>query len=96
MSRIIATLLIPQPGRASTDYGKLHASLALYLLGWGQCSELGSPWLLTLIMRIIVMAYDWSGVQTRRNRRLRLALLTLVAVVVFTAPIVATELIKIF
>jgi hypothetical protein len=47
-------------------------------------------------MRIIVMAYDWSGVQTRRNRRLRLALLTLVAVVVFTAPIVATELIKIF
>lgn len=42
------------------------------------------------------MAYDWSGVQTRRNRRLRLALLTLVAVVVFTAPIIATELIKIF
>lgn len=42
------------------------------------------------------MAYDWSGVQTRRNRRLRFALLSLLALAVLTAPIVATELIQRF
>jgi hypothetical protein len=47
-------------------------------------------------MRIIVMAYDWSGVQTRRNRRLRFVLLSLLALAVFTAPIVATEFAKHF
>ncbi len=42
------------------------------------------------------MAYDWSGVQTRRNRRLRFVFLSFLALAVFAAPIVATELVKHF
>jgi hypothetical protein len=42
------------------------------------------------------MAYDWSGVQTRRNRRLRFVLLSLLALTMLTVPIVAGALIRHF
>jgi hypothetical protein len=40
------------------------------------------------------MAYDWTGVQTRRSRRLRIALLTLVSLAVLAAPVLGLDLIS--
>ncbi len=39
------------------------------------------------------MAYDWTGVQTRRTRRLRIALLSFLALVALSAPVVGLDLI---
>ena len=33
------------------------------------------------------MAYDWTGVQTRKTRRLKIALLSLVTLVALSAPV---------
>ncbi len=35
------------------------------------------------------MAYDWIGVRTRRTRRIKLALASMIALAVITAPVLA-------
>ncbi len=37
------------------------------------------------------MAYDWTGVQTRRTRRLRLALLSVIALAALSAPVLGLD-----
>lgn len=41
------------------------------------------------------MAYDWTGVQTRKNRRLRIALLSLLTLAALSAPVLGLDLISI-
>ncbi len=38
------------------------------------------------------MAYDWTGVQTRKTRRLRIFLLSLLSLVVLSAPVLGLDL----
>jgi hypothetical protein len=35
------------------------------------------------------MAYDWTGVRTRRTRRIKFALASMIALAVITAPVLA-------
>jgi hypothetical protein len=35
------------------------------------------------------MAYDWTGVRTRRTRRIKLALASMIVLAVVTAPVLA-------
>lgn len=42
------------------------------------------------------MAYDWTGVQTRKNRRLRIALLSLLTLILLSAPVLGLDLISKF
>lgn len=35
------------------------------------------------------MAYDWTGARTRRNRRIKLAITSIIALAVVTAPVLA-------
>lgn len=39
------------------------------------------------IMRIFGMVYDWTGVRTRRSRRIKLALTSAIAVAVLALPV---------
>jgi hypothetical protein len=38
-------------------------------------------------MRIFGMVYDWTGVRTRRSRRIKLALTSAIAVAVLALPV---------
>ncbi|MBB5277006.1 hypothetical protein J2X08_003959 [Rhizobium rosettiformans] len=42
------------------------------------------------------MAYDWTGVQTRRSRRLRIALLSLLSLAALSAPVLGLDLLSKF
>lgn len=42
-----------------------------------------------MIMRIFDMVYDWTGVRPRRIRRIKVAVASLVALIVVAVPVLA-------
>jgi hypothetical protein len=76
--------------------GKRHASLDLYPVPRGRSVVFGKLMASCVDHEDRVMAYDWTGVQTRKTRRLRIILLSLLSLAALSAPVLGLDLISKF